>query len=307
MMNPVLSIVVTAHNAEKTLERTLDSIVKAISPGEDACEIVIINDASEDGTSRIISEFAAKNVAFTRYYEVSFRNIGLVRNFAVRHCLGDYITMVDSDDIVSDQAFFNALTLLKEEAPDVFLTRLLEVYEGDVPPSGPVIFEPKRISREKLIRKYLVHKEIQAHFIGQFIRRDLLSGIHFPDFTCYEDSFTFPEVMANAEKILYSRVGFYQYLKNNNSLSNSMSAEKLGCLIEATKKLDTLFYKAYKNLVICHWIDILVRYGDRIKDTDTLTLLRKHIARVSYFSFITDPGIRVSYKRKLLTLDRGRQ
>ena len=66
-MNPVLSIVVTAHNAEKTLERTLDSIVKAISPGEDACEIVIINDASEDGTSRIISEFAVKNVALTRY------------------------------------------------------------------------------------------------------------------------------------------------------------------------------------------------------------------------------------------------
>lgn len=60
-MNPVLSIVVTAHNAERTLGRTLDSILNAISQGEDACEIVIVNDASEDGTSRIVSEFAAQN------------------------------------------------------------------------------------------------------------------------------------------------------------------------------------------------------------------------------------------------------
>ncbi|WP_276973035.1 glycosyltransferase family 2 protein [Tatumella ptyseos] len=305
-MNPVLSIVVTAHNAERTLGRTLDSILNAISQGEDACEIVIVNDASEDGTSRIVSEFAAQNFLFTRYYNVSFRNIGLVRNFAVQHCLGDYITMVDSDDIVSGQAFFNALTLLKEEAPDVFLTRLIKVHEEDMPSSETVIFEPKRISREKLIRKYLAHKEVQSHFIGQFIRRELLSGICFPDFTCYEDSFTFPQVLANAEKILYSRVGFYQYLKNNNSLSNSIDAEKLGCLIEATQKVDTLFYNAYKNLVICRWIDILVKYGDRIKDTETMILLRKRVARVSYFSFITDPGIRVSYKRKLLTLARAR-
>lgn len=305
-MNPVLSIVVAAHNAERTLGRTLDSILNAISQGEDACEIVIINDASEDGTSRIISKFSAENSLFIRYYNVSFRNIGLVRNFAVQHCLGDYITMVDSDDIVSDKAFFNVLTLLKEEVPDVFLTRLIEVHEGEMPSPETVVFEPKRISREKLIRKYLVHKEVQSHFIGQFIRRDLLSGIDFPDFTCYEDSFTFPEVLANAEKILYSRVGFYLYMKNNNSLSSSIDAEKLGCLIEATKKLDMLFYKAYKNLVICHWIDILVRHGDRIKDTETIILLRKRVARVSYFSFITDPGIRVSYKRKLLTLARAR-
>ena len=305
-MNPVLSIIVTAHNAEMTLERTLDSIVKAISPEEPSCEIVIINDDSDDGTSRIIQEFSAKNAVFTRFYDVSFRNIGLVRNFAVRHCLGDYITMVDSDDIVSRQAFASALPFLTEQKPDVFLTRLMEVYEGEAAYTGTVAFAPRRISREKLIRKYLVHKEIQAHFIGQFIRRELLSGIHFPDFTCYEDAFTFPEVIANAEKILYSRVGFYQYLKNNNSLSNSINEEKLGCLITATQKLDTLFYSAYKNLVICHWIDILIRHGDRINDTDTLTLLREHVARVSYISFFADPGIRVSYKRKLLTLTKAR-
>ena len=89
MMPPRLSIIVTAHNCATRLQDTLDSIVASAGNTLSSCEIILVNDASEDDTQAIIERFAAVYPQ-TRHQQTRLRNIGQVRNHAVAQARGLY-------------------------------------------------------------------------------------------------------------------------------------------------------------------------------------------------------------------------
>ncbi|WP_369605534.1 glycosyltransferase, partial [Pseudomonas aeruginosa] len=63
--------------------------------------------------------------AQSRYVE--YRNVGHVRNSAVSLASGEYITMLDSDDLLKPGSIRDAIAFLQAERPDMLLTRLLEI------------------------------------------------------------------------------------------------------------------------------------------------------------------------------------
>jgi glycosyltransferase involved in cell wall biosynthesis len=58
---PQISIVVPAYNEEKAIAETLDAILKADYP-PDRRQILVVSDASTDGTDEIVSRYASKGV-----------------------------------------------------------------------------------------------------------------------------------------------------------------------------------------------------------------------------------------------------
>ena len=60
MSTPSLTVAITAYNEEKTIEKSLTTVLEAIPENIQDYEIIIINDASKDGTGRIIDELAKK-------------------------------------------------------------------------------------------------------------------------------------------------------------------------------------------------------------------------------------------------------
>ena len=67
----LISIILPAFNCEKTLEETLVSVLGQTYRD---IEIILINDASTDGTAAICDRFARMDSRI-RYY-VNFKNIG---------------------------------------------------------------------------------------------------------------------------------------------------------------------------------------------------------------------------------------
>lgn len=96
---PVLSIIVTAHNCEDYLEQCLNSLETPAGEIPDGSEIILIDDDSEDRSPEICRNFSQKH-ANVKFFPVKFRNIGMVRNFALDQCSGQYVTMIDGDDRV---------------------------------------------------------------------------------------------------------------------------------------------------------------------------------------------------------------
>lgn len=77
----MISFVVPAHNEEALLSRTLRSIrlaADALEPRASDCEIVVVDDASTDGTVRVAREHGARVVP------VALRKIAAVRNTVTR-------------------------------------------------------------------------------------------------------------------------------------------------------------------------------------------------------------------------------
>lgn len=96
------SVIIPAYNAEKTLKRCLDSLVRII---RDDVELLVINDGSSDRTGKICLEYVEKyrNV---RYFFKDNGGVSSARNLGLDKAEGKYVLFVDSDDFVEKDYFY---------------------------------------------------------------------------------------------------------------------------------------------------------------------------------------------------------
>jgi len=95
---PLISVIVPVYNTEKFLHTCLDSILAQTYKN---LEIILVNDGSSDMCPMICDEYADKDSRVTVIHK---KNGGLssARNAGLDSCSGEYITFVDSDDIISE-------------------------------------------------------------------------------------------------------------------------------------------------------------------------------------------------------------
>lgn len=296
-----LSVLVTAHNCEKYITETLSSLKKACSGVEEVVEIVLVNDSSSDNTRELMHTFAT-SFSHVKIFDVTLRNIGKVRNFGVSKCSGQYVTMLDGDDQLLQNSFSDIVRFLQLEQPDILLTPLNEIYEKKTKPLQWKGLQVTALSQHQVIEKFLIHRDIQAHFIGQFIKRSLLTENHFPDFTCYEDAYLFPSILKGSEKIFLTKLGPYLYFKREKSLSSALDADKISMLIKATQQMDAVLDETYGNLLSCHWINLAHKYYPLISDEHEKRVVKQAIENVSSASFLMDSKVRFSLKKKYLRI-----
>ncbi|WP_034943178.1 glycosyltransferase family 2 protein [Erwinia oleae] len=301
---PQLTILIAAHNCAPWLAETLNSVFASLADAHNRAEIVIINDDSTDDTQAIIDDYAGR-YPHIRTEKTRYRNVGRVRNHAVQLARGDYILMVDSDDRLLPDALADRLALLAQRSPDILLSKIIET-RTDGPQLAWQPAVPEELTQHDAVERFLIHRDYQAHFIGQFFARRLLQQHAFPDLICYEDTWLFPLMLMHSRKTLYSRAGFYLYRKHPQSLSSAIDHHKIDCLIEATRHLDEVLPARYAPLITCHWLDIANRYYSQLHDTPQGKEVEQRLRRMSPLRFMLNGKIRLSYKRKMLTVrNRG--
>lgn len=93
-----ISVIVPVYNAENYIVRCLDSLVNQNLSG---VEIIVIDDGSTDGTSKILSRYKNKIKLITQ------KNSGVAtaRNKGLECAKGEYIAFVDSDDWIEKDMF----------------------------------------------------------------------------------------------------------------------------------------------------------------------------------------------------------
>ena len=90
----MISFVVPAHNEERLIRRTLDAIHTAARELARPYELIVVDDASTDGTA------AAARAGGARVVDVRFRQIARVRNAGAAAAAGDILIFIDADTIV---------------------------------------------------------------------------------------------------------------------------------------------------------------------------------------------------------------
>lgn len=89
-----ISIIVPIYNAEKYLNKCIDSI---INQSKKELEIILINDGSTDNSENIIKKYDDKRI---KYFKNKNQGIGKTRNFGIEKVTGKYIMFLDSDDFL---------------------------------------------------------------------------------------------------------------------------------------------------------------------------------------------------------------
>ncbi len=93
-MTPLISIILPAYNASKTLANAIRSVQQQIFTN---WQLLIVNDGSQDNTKEIAEEFANKD---HRVHVITQPNGGrsAARNTGLSQACGDYIAFLDADD-----------------------------------------------------------------------------------------------------------------------------------------------------------------------------------------------------------------
>lgn len=189
MVDVTSSVAMCTRNGEAYLGRQLDSILNGTRLPD---EIVIMDDASRDGTARILDEFSslARSRGITVRVERHPEALGVSANFerAVRACSGDIIVFSDQDDVWHADRLAAAIAA-HEAREDLWLLHGDAVIVGpDGAPSGDTLFRRLEVSRDELRevasgRAFDVYlRRNLATGATMSIRRELLaSALPFPD------------------------------------------------------------------------------------------------------------------------------
>lgn len=93
--HPLVSIIIPAYNAERYVKEALDSALAQTYPN---CEVIVVDDGSTDRTRTILESYMAEGKI--RYIYQKNKGLAGARNVGIRAARGEYIALLDSDDIL---------------------------------------------------------------------------------------------------------------------------------------------------------------------------------------------------------------
>lgn len=135
--NPILTITIPSYNAEKTLEKCLQSMLK--SEYSYLTEILVINDGSKDKTAEIgklyqdITTINGNSIVKIINKENGGHGSGI--NKGIELAKGKYFKVVDADDWLEEDTYNELLKKLINEDSDLVLTDLCEARSFEEKPT----------------------------------------------------------------------------------------------------------------------------------------------------------------------------
>lgn len=99
-MNNLVSVIIPAYNSELFIGSCLDSILNGTYKN---IEIIVVNDGSIDNTAKLCDEYAKKYLNIKIIHSEN-GGVSSARNKGIDAANGDYITFVDADDMLTEDA-----------------------------------------------------------------------------------------------------------------------------------------------------------------------------------------------------------
>lgn len=168
---PLVSVIIPTRNRSSLLSRALNSV---LNQSYDNLEVIIIDDASEDDTTKEVDKYRPK---FKRLkYIRNNKQCGgaAARNIGIRNATGKYIAFLDDDDEWLPEKTLKQLTIL-ESSPNI----------GAVSCWYNRIYNNK-IQKVRLIAEVSFEFLLWENFMGSFslcvVRSELAKTVRFDPF-----------------------------------------------------------------------------------------------------------------------------
>lgn len=194
---PYISVIIPCYNVEAYINRCMDTLMHQ-TIGIENLEIILVNDASQDGTLNKLKEWESQypNNIMVITYEENLRQGG-ARNIGIQYASADYIGFVDADDWIELDMFETLYRYAQQGNYDMVRGKFIrEHYAGE-----HEITNENGQNYEYQFEKcgdWYCHDVKQIGVIGEYggiwtsiYRKEpiLENEIWFPEHVVYEDNF----------------------------------------------------------------------------------------------------------------------
>lgn len=239
----LISVIVPVYNVERYLAACLDSI---ITQSYKNLEIIVINDGSTDFSLEIAEKYAEKDSRIKLY---SFNNQGLseARNRGLKVATGEFITFVDSDDLLLPGALEIMLSVLNQHHADIIEGKTIKGITHDNIPYTPHLKTEIFSSHEAISNILYQHKLLPSAW-GKLYKRVLFDNLEFEKGILYEDLNIFYKILERSSKMIWIDYPVYFYRNTENSILNTWEPKRLDVL-KVTEDLEKYIEEKYPHLL----------------------------------------------------------
>lgn len=245
---PLLSIIVPCYNAESSLERLMNSIIR--QSVFKYSEVILVNDGSNDQTKQMIESYVKhyKNV-YLIDNDLPSGSATRPRNQALDRAIGEYVYFLDSDDY-----------LYRQELDFVFYKVL--IFKADVAKCSTFVDKggtyykwmmPKKVTTAKLfveMPQFLSSTFLHNHIYKRaIIEEQRLRVKHVP---IGEDLIFNLEFYNKMEKVLLFDRSLNVYHKEDETLSGKIDNERMLIMLKSLTDNYVALKKAYPGNIELH-------------------------------------------------------
>lgn len=137
-----VSVIMAAYNAEETIEAAIRSILVQT---HDNFELIICDDASTDNTWCLMRSLADEDSRIRLIRQEKNRGSAVARNRCLLQAQGEYIAIMDADDLCSENRLAVQVSFLEKHREVAFVGLLGEVFHnipGDCSKRYPYVAKP---------------------------------------------------------------------------------------------------------------------------------------------------------------------
>lgn len=221
-MSPKVSLIIVYRNAGATLSRVFESILR--QRGEFTAEFIFVDDASTDGSARLVADFASShsNLDIKLLSMPEHSGPSRATQAAIDAATGEYVMRLDADDMLERDALSTMLKATEGGAADIVAT-----------PFAMIRGTKTEHLRAADIRTELNEMPVDvSHFsmCNKLVRRSLLLGQDmrlFPGIERWEDLGLIARVMARKPRVTVVERPLYYYILDPDRPSLSRSGKGL--------------------------------------------------------------------------------
>jgi len=290
-------VIVPAYNGAKRIERTISSIVEQDC---DDIEIIVVDDASSDGTGEVAGDALARS---GRDFRIITReaNGGCAasRNSGLREASGDYVIFFDADDIADPDFVSTLLGAITKNDSEVAFCGYRKLFEetGEEREVPLGLHHARHYSAEELTVMYIFSRIKPAIWTTIFKKSFLTSvGLEFTEVCRFAEDVEFlTKAFSRSRSIFFSTGCHYTYLQHVDMMSKT------------TRQTRDKFIRRYADnaAVVCRTARYLAEHAESPKVRDvavnfmmaeglikTLNVAAMRNDEAEYYRMLSEPETR---------------
>lgn len=241
MEEQLISVVVPIYNVEKYIKECIESIINQTYKN---LQIILVDDGSEDNSSKICDEYSKKD---NRINVIHKSNGGLsdARNYGIDIAKGEYITFIDSDDFVSSTYIEKLYNAIKENNVKISQCGIVKVNNKNEKLEKIGYLENEIKSGKQLIKEiYKGHWTENIVVWNKMYCIELFKCVRYPVGKIHEDEYVTYKILYEFEKIAIIKDYLYNYRQTDESIVGKKFNLKRLDILEALEERINFFKNA---------------------------------------------------------------
>ena len=229
----MISIIVPIYNSDKNLHQCINSILQQTFKG---FELLLINDGSTDASALICDEYAFTDTRIKVFHKEN-GGVSSARNIGLQNAKGEWITFIDSDDVI-DKYLLSNLIKGAEDHSDFVLSGINRYKDNIIKP----FFEFNK-NETLMLKDFLFKYSLYQYFAGpwgKLFKNQLIkdNNISFNSSLSWgEDALFNVQYLKFCDTVRTVKFSGYNYRQLSSGLANSnFSVAYYLQLIENLKK-----------------------------------------------------------------------